>query len=742
MHIAPVSDKSLYSGNLVNFQAKRKLESEDFYDSEIKSNSGEEENNSSSGKKISSGTAAALALSAAVLGGAVMYKRNGWMIRRLEHQLSEAIENNKIANGVTDELKNSLSAAEQKVKGLKTENETLQGINKALKEEIEKTKDKLNDIFEGDMAPEAVRNKILEKLKAKIDKGELDYDITEPPVTGKGGRKVDDNALPLPSHVGTTNRAGMKGLDMPEISPDGRFDFELPMSDEVKITHMPSVDFRPVQNQATSISESYADSVRWDNDKIARDIMQNFYDGHGQTLDGVRLHFEPAGNGKYRVRITGKSTYTPDKAVYIGESTKRDNAAAAGNYGEGLKMSVLKLLRDGGADDVRISSDNWKLTYTLADGNLSDTRVLSYSLDKIDKYDGNYIEFETSDIDLLRSLKKTINRFYHSNNKHFECPDFENKLLSIKMLPQGEKGGIYIAGQRFEFDNDYDGLNGIVINIKEKLPKKVLDPSRDRTTLNTSDLENIAQWVASNSRTTNDDRVKLIKSLENYWPEKDYANKTPLDKFLNMFLLYANGFGNKNLKIQFPEKYVAYSNASEDVVLDLTLKGYTICKERFSKLGMQTIKELLGDARAHDVVMPNEIQKKKILILKEALQKLSASLKDTHFTADELDTKIYLFDKTSAKDSKLYSDTMAEAIIDNGVSKGFWIEKSYLDGASFTDVLETALHELSHKAGGDESAAFSYKLTDVNKDAIAQIMNDVTSRSELQALNTLWNSLS
>lgn len=115
----------------------------------------------------------------------------------------------------------------------------------------------------------------------------------------------------------------------------------------------------------TNITESYADSVQWNNDKIARDVLQNFYDGHGQTLDGVQLTFTPTANGRYKVRIKGDSTYTVDKAVYIGESTKRDNAKAAGNYGEGLKMSVLKLLKDGGASEVNIGSDNWKLTYNL-----------------------------------------------------------------------------------------------------------------------------------------------------------------------------------------------------------------------------------------------------------------------------------------------------------------------------------------------------------------------------------------
>jgi hypothetical protein len=55
--------------------------------------------------------------------------------------------------------------------------------------------------------------------------------------------------------------------------------------------------------------------------------------------------------------------------------------------------------------------------------------------------------------------------------------------------------------------------------------------------------------------------------------------------------------------------------------------------------------------------------------------------------------------------------------------------------------LETCLHELSHKADGDESASFSYKLTDVNADAIDALINNVQSLHELQALTKIWESL-
>ena len=155
-------------------------------------------------------------------------------------------------------------------------------------------------------------------------------------------------------------------------------------------------------------------------------------------------------------------------------------------------------------------------------------------------------------------------------------------------------------------------------------------------------------------------------------------------------------------------------------------------------LGMQTIKNLMGDARKHDPIKPTEAQMKKIAVLKEAIKKLAPSLKAEGFTPAEIDTKIFLFNNSASKEARLYSSTLAEAITDGGTSKGFWIDRNYLDSANFSDVLETALHEISHKVGGDETTEFSYKLTDVNKRAIQQILEEPQTRAELQALSKLW----
>ncbi len=723
--VSEVKAPQIYYGN--NFEEKKKALME-------KNNTVVNAPEKKYSKAQISGAVLAAALSAAALGGAIMHGRSKYLVNRL------TTENEALSRG-RRQLEEAVEEGTRRIQTLTDDNTDLRSANEALYSEIEKNKGRFQDLFEGDINPTAARERLYADTKARLENGNLGYDATEPPTVGKySGPKSVIDKIDLPT-AGTTNRASMRGLHIPSIDADGSFRYALPTSSELRVTNAESVNFTPRANQLTNVTENYADSVQWSNDKIARDVLQNFYDGHGQTLDGVKLEFTPTYNGRYRVRISGDSTYTADKAIYIGESTKRDDAKAAGNYGEGLKMAVLKLLKDGGASEVKVASDNWKVTYNFQHTDLSDKRVLAYSLDKEPKLDGNYLEFETNDRNLLESLRSTINRFYHSNNEHFKCPDFENESFGIKRLNPGEKGGIYIAGQRFEFNNNYDGLEEMVIFLKEKPPVNVMDPSRDRTSLNDSNLESLAEHLAWHGCSTKSEKAKVIAALERYWDVKGASSTTPVDKFLDRFIYYSD-MGTGRFHINFPSNCVAYSDASVEVVQELRSKGYRVCKSNFSQLGMPTISDLYGDARAHDAIKPDAVQTKKLMIIREALANLKTSLQGKHFAADELDAKIFIFDNKSAKDAKLYGNASAEAITEYGTSKGFWIDKSYLEKSSFGDVLETALHELCHKVGGDESSDFSYKLTNVNQEAIKQILSDPKCRAQLQALDRIWNELS
>ncbi|MBO5385525.1 hypothetical protein J6A64_04345 [bacterium] len=671
-------------------------------------------------------------LTGLVIGRGRSLSRSSWMM----DEISRTSERYLAAS-------EELTRVKAELEELKAIYETSSGSESALRRVTSELREKFTELVESDLSPREIREQIFARMRALIEENPLSYDPMSPPITGKGIRRFED-AVELPA-AGTNIRANMQPLQIPLISESGEFRFVLPRG-EMRVSKMTSKDFVPVYKQPTTISIGYADALNWDNDKVARDILQNFFDGHGQTLDGVRFEFVPVGNGKFRVRISGDSTYTVDKALFMGESTKRNDARSAGNYGEGLKMAVLKLLKSGGADSVRVGSDNWKLTYELADTDLTDKQILSYSIDKVEKLDGNFLEFETTDRDLLVKLRDSINRFYHSGNEHFKTPGFENRFVGIKTdLGPNDKGGIYIAGQRFEYDGNYSDFDNSVLFIKEKPDARTLDVSRDRISLSHDELGKLGGWVATHGENyigiSENEALRLIQSLEKYWGKvyKDDKNKG-FDAFLTSFVDYF-AILHKDIHIKFPEKCVAYSPASPDVVADLESKGYMICKDEFAKLGMPTIRELMGDARAHDVVKPTEIQEKKLKILKEAIRILGRNMEGKHFSAEELDTKIFIFDAKGAKDSKLYSDTRAEAIVDAGVTKGFWIDKEYLDNGNFAEILETCLHELSHKAGGDETASFSYQLTRVNADAIDALINNVPALHEIQALTKIWESL-
>lgn len=737
----------------------------------------------------------ATALVATTIGGAVLHGKYKGAIKKtseLEKQVSSAVDGEKEAKAVKKTLENTLNASqsenqrlgtkvndleqelagsqsqankleqenqqlgtkvndlEQELAGSQSQANNLEQENQQLSQKVgdlktqlegsqlerEKLEARLKELLSEAGSDDSESTAILQEMRARFDGAKLDYDSQNPHIIKRNPRVFDD-AVELPATSGTQNRADMQVLNIPQVS-GGKFEFELPSRD-AKITKCESIDFEPELNVKTTVSEGYADSLHWDNDKIVRDILQNFYDGHGQTLDGVAFKIVPTKDGKYKIRIEGKSTYTPDKAVIIGESTKRNDPNAAGNNGEGLKVTTLKLLKDLGAENVAFASDNWRVNYSLQRSNFGGKKVLTYSLEKPSEvYDGNYMEFETDSLDLVNTFRNSINRFYHSGNEHFKCPDHENALFGVKLLNKGEKGGIYIAGQRFEYDGDYDGVKELVLFIKEKPPFKILDPSRDRISLNSTDFNNLVKWLMDDKNITKEERLNLFKAFESRWASySDSQANDFLEGMLNAE--HRKRWGSTTLHVQFPDNYVASTPfCDSSIIATLEKNGYTICKSGFSDLGMKTVAEVYGEARKHTPIQPNAAQERRILILKEAIKKLSVAMKKHGFSDSEIDAHIHLFDRKSAKE-RLHSNALAEAIIDNGESKGFWIDCSYIQESQFGHVLETALHELSHKVGGDSSDVFSYKLTDVNAEVIDELMKNPQTRKEFQALAKLWD---
>jgi len=602
----------------------------------------------------------------------------------------------------------------------------------------------------GDTSDAPLAAKLDRALRAQMDTYELGYDPTKPFVSASSGSKTGSKEgfmefFPLEK---TKPREGMKPLDMPEFQWGQDWSFELPTTNHVcpsRVTEQ--ITFNPTTAQ-TNISMNYANSLQWDDRKIARDLLQNFYDGHGQTLDGVRFSVIPLADGKSKIRIEGRGLYTPDKAILLGETTKAGDTKAAGNYGEGLKMTVLKLLNEKGAKNVEIGSDGWRVVYEAATSDLNKKKkVLQYTLENAtNSLDGNYIEFETSSPELVKSIRGAIDHFYNSGNKDFADVDFETALFGIKKV-QGA-GRAYINGQRFEYGKpgNWEGLDGVTVFFNEKPPTSAFDASRDRVALSDDNLKNIIGFFAGKSETSEYDILNTLRLLEDQWT-KIGKDKTAPKALLEGLL---NGAYIRGMKVDFPDKYLAaYYGMSQDILQDLTSSGYKVCNEGFANIGMKSARDFITDARNHGAFEPTEIQKKKIGLIQSGIQKLAKYLEGDDFSPGELNPKIYLFDATGEKEAATYRHALAEAIIDrtnysNPISRGYWLDRNYLNTGSFVDHIGTGLHEITHKAGGDSSQEFSYKLTDVLDKVIEAAMADGKSTVgiELHNMQRLWNELS
>jgi hypothetical protein len=172
----------------------------------------------------------------------------------------------------------------------------------------------------------------------------------------------------------------VKPLEIPsqeaieQITPDKPLDFTLPIQkpDTFNIPKNPNArmdlkhDTQARQLVASGVQPSMIGKnwkAIWGIEKTARDMLQNFFDGHHGTLEGTKIHVtKDATSGKFKVLITGLGQYDYEKAYLLGGTDKAKDETKAGNYGEGLKVMSLNLLRDFGADSVRMASANWQMT--------------------------------------------------------------------------------------------------------------------------------------------------------------------------------------------------------------------------------------------------------------------------------------------------------------------------------------------------------------------------------------------
>ena len=549
--------------------------------------------------------------------------------------------------------------------------------------------------------------------------------------------------LPKKAHVAVTPLPEAGKL-MRELRNTGHVKLSIPNEGGVKVKPYDAVihpedDYRLNVTQDAGIKIRYGTKLQWSNFKIARDLLQNYYDGHGHTLEGVNIEVNKTADGKYKIKISGESSWDYSHLDQMGSSTKHD-PLDAGGYGEGTRAVAVSLLSKADITNVKYASGDWAMTYGRSSDDLKSAYMTQTLSKNSEKVKGSTVEFETENADIAHKLLEAKDYFNHPHNPDFKNLDFENEFFGFKLKDDGAKGNIYLI-QRYETDGESNnGLRGatIVFKTQPNHPTLVeksggeqfeLGTGVDRAQIPSYDVNRILSRYVKTM--TDEELTQTISSMEKFWGESG----TEKDRLNDMYVPFVREAHRRGLGIEFKDAHYVYldkpSTSSYDMAKNL---GYKIADKSMKDVGMQSFNAKDESKLPHQ---PTEEQSKEIRLLEEGVRILQEctdlSTKDL-LNSDEVNKPTYMFSEGD-------HGTGAEAIIEAGEYQGHWMRDSHLLLQNYVGNLATFLHEISHKSGGDESEVFSRQLTKLQSHITNAIMHNPNAFKKLQTLSKMFDEV-
>lgn len=549
--------------------------------------------------------------------------------------------------------------------------------------------------------------------------------------------------LPKKAHVAVTPLPEAGKL-MRELRNTGHVKLSIPNEGGVKVKPYDAVihpedDYRLNVTQDAGIKIRYGTKLQWSNFKIARDLLQNYYDGHGHTLEGVNIEVNKTADGKYKIKISGESSWDYSHLDQMGSSTKHD-PLDAGGYGEGTRAVAVSLLSKADIKNVKYASGDWAMTYGRSSDDLKSAYMTQTLSKNSENVKGSTVEFETENADIAHKLLEAKDYFYHPHNPDFKNLDFENEFFGFKLKDDGAKGNIYLI-QRYETDGESNnGLRGatIVFKTQPNHPTLVeksggeqfeLGTGVDRAQIPSYDVNRILSRYVKTM--TDEELTQTISSMEKFWGESG----TEKDRLNDMYVPFVKEAHRRGLGIDFKDSHYVYldkpSISSYDMAKNL---GYKIADKSMKDVGMQSFNAKDESKLPHQ---PTEEQSKEIRLLEEGVRILQEctdlSTKDL-LNSDEVNKPTYMFSEGD-------HGTGAEAIIEAGEYQGHWMRDSHLLLQNYVGNLATFLHEISHKSGGDESKVFSRQLTKLQSHITNAIMHNPNAFKKIQTLSKMFDEV-
>ncbi len=191
-----------------------------------------------------------------------------------------------------------------------------------------------------------------------------------------------------------------------------------------------------------SLSRNYVSS--WGIEEAIRELLQNAKDSNGEENININKL-----NGT--ITITNKNTSIPSSTLLLGNTSKRDDLDKIGQFGEGYKLAILVLLREG--KDIVISNGNrlWEPSFEYSDNFECEVLCISEK-----NSTGNDLVFEISGFN-SQELNDLESKFLGLNGQAY------NSIQTIYgeiLTDSNHKGKVFVDGLPvYEDDNFEYGYN-------------------------------------------------------------------------------------------------------------------------------------------------------------------------------------------------------------------------------------------------------------------------------------------
>ena len=414
------------------------------------------------------------------------------------------------------------------------------------------------------------------------------------------------------------------------LDNNGILKLSLPRTSEVKpaFSSKAFIEGQSIEDLGKTVNTDFrldfGRRIKWSERKIARDIMQNFYDGHGNTLDGVGLVIKKLPNGEFSIKISGEGTYNYEDLKFLGSGVKEFDPNNAGGYGEGAKVVVANMLGRGYTKSVKYACSDWEFTFDASNG------IIRRNLQKAQTpLNGNTLEFNTTNEKLVDSILDSINYFRHSKNPDFKNLHYDSPDFAFRFLEGESKGNLYLT-QRFEFGENgawgghVDNLNLIFKRKPDEneyfsITGKILPGDRDRSYLSNYYITGLTRYFTN--KMSDEELARTFLTTKTQWEKLSHEKES------NALLGFMEGLietmKSRRIKIDFGNERLVAKDATgcKDFVLDtLSDYGYKLCPSSFEEIGMPSASDVFHNLSIHKALIPNAEEIKKLKMLEEGIR--------------------------------------------------------------------------------------------------------------------------